>query len=95
MQARTAPENCTGKEGGRKGRVCVCVSVCVCVCDCVCVCVCVRVRALRIVSTGRILRFINIFRSLLLLAVKQAAAPVIIQYQFVKHLPFGSKRRDS
>ena len=50
--------------------VCVCVYVCVCVCVCVGVGVCVRVRvcarartprALRIVSTDKILRFKNAF----------------------------------
>ena len=33
--------------------------VCVCVCVCMCVCVCVRARALSIVSTDKILCFIN------------------------------------
>ena len=37
----------------------VCVYVCARVCVCVCVCVCARARALRIVSTGKILHLIN------------------------------------
>ena len=46
--------------------VCVCVRACVCVCVCVCasvfeyVCMCVYMGALRIVSTIKILRLINI-----------------------------------
>ena len=41
--------------------VCSCVRVPVCVCACVrvCVCVCARARALGIVSTDKIVRFIN------------------------------------
>ena len=54
-------------------RVCVCecvracVHACVCVCVCVCVCtrLCTRASALRIVSTDKILRFINTFINIL------------------------------
>ena len=40
-------------------RGCLCVCMCVCVCVCVYECVCVRAYALRIVSTNKILLFLN------------------------------------
>ena len=39
--------------------VCAGASVCVCVCLCLCMCMCVCARALRIVSTDKILCFKN------------------------------------
>ena len=48
--------------------MCVCVCVCVCVCTCVCVSTCVHV--LRIVSTNKILLFINTLITIVIIRPK-------------------------
>ena len=59
--------------------MCAAASVCVCVCVCVYVCVCVCAYALRIVSTNKILCYLNTFiiTAIILIILCVCARPCI------------------